>query len=269
MSCRLLSTTFLAALFGLFLIPGQSQAAPQILAVLATETGVPFTCDGEFCRADLSTYCLQRDRPAPQAGTQYLPANTDDFTLTVKTASGKVRNLPAIEHVTFAETRGFMSIAAIIEERQLRRLGSLEATIQVGEQASMLPVPTPGDPDPLTEKEIAYATQSLRSQGSDIVDRRPEAASARVLARVMNSLPQNGPIDGGVLDSAWEQSIGDEFPDGVPATSALPRARAEYGRCKGGSFSRSYGGLRRCLEFRHDELIRDLNIDYWNSWVGS
>jgi len=152
MSCRLLSTTLLAAFVGLFLFPGQSQAAPQILAVLATETGVPFTCDGEFCRVDLSTYCLQRDRPAPQAGTQYLPAHAKDFTLTVKTASGKVRNLPATEHVTFAETRGFMSTAAIIEERQLRRLGSLEATIQVGEQASMLPVPTPGDPDSADRK---------------------------------------------------------------------------------------------------------------------
>jgi len=257
-------------LFGVFLLSGiafspSAKAAPQILAVLATDTGIPFACEDGLCRAELSTYCLQRERPAPGAGTVYQPAAAEDFTLSVKTASGKINNHPADRHVVFIEARGFMAITAVIEERQLKRLGSLEATIQIGENASMLPTPVPGDPNPLTEKEIAYATGSLREHGQGIVDSKPQAFAARLLTRVMNSMPQRGPAQPGASERLWNDAIGDE----LPSNSGFGQARKAYGECFSGAQSKAYGGVRRCLEFRHDEFIRGLNIDYWNAQPSS
>ena len=44
-------------------VPSQvSLAAPQILAVLASEDGISLTCANGICEADLSAFCLQRAR---------------------------------------------------------------------------------------------------------------------------------------------------------------------------------------------------------------
>jgi hypothetical protein len=252
-------------IISIFCLYTPALAAPQILAVLATSSGVPFTCSDGLCRAELSTYCLQRDRPAPGAGTIYHPAATRDFTLSVKTHAGKMRNLPAAEHVAFVEARGFMSISAVIEERQLKRLGSLEATIQIGENASMLPQSVPGDPNPLTAKEIAYTTKSLRQHAKGIVDDQPGAMAARLLTRIMNTMPERGNVSPGDSGRLWQNAIGEE----IDTLEGLVPAKKAYGNCFRGSQSRAYGGVRRCLEFRHDEFIRSLNVDYWDSQPGS
>ncbi len=73
-------------------IPSQdSLAAPQILAVLASEDGVSLACANGNCQADLSTFCLQRARPTPAIGTKYVPAAQGQFTLVVTDAAGKER----------------------------------------------------------------------------------------------------------------------------------------------------------------------------------
>ncbi len=240
-------------------------AAPQILAVLATDVGVPFTCQDGLCKAELSTYCLQRDRPAPNLGTIYYPSAAEDFTLSVKMTSGETRDLPAAEHVTFVEARGFMAVSVFIEQAQLKRLGSLDATIRIGANASMLPAPVAGDPDPLSEKEIAYATGSLRQMGNDIVDNAPGARSARLLARVMNTLPARGAIAPGASNRLWQDAIGDD----ILGDTGMDLSRKAYDRCFRGSMAHAYGGVRRCLEFRHDEFIRNMNVDYWEQQPGS
>jgi hypothetical protein len=252
-------------LFSVIFLSNPVQAAPQVLAVLATDVGVPFVCAGELCKAELSTYCLQRDRPAPNAGTIYHPAAAEDFTLSVALSTGKTRNLPAAEHVTFVEARGFMAISVVIDKNQLRRLGSLNASIRVGEFASMLPEAVPGDVNPLTEKEIAYATGSLRRMGDDIVDRKPTAQSARMLTRVMNTMPVRGTVNPGDQEQLWRDAIGEESTDDI----GVGLSKKVYNQCFKGSQSFAYGGIRRCLEFRHDEFIRSLNVDYWDQQPGS
>ncbi len=63
-------------------------AAPQILAVLGTDGAIPLICADGHCQADISTYCLQRDRLAPDYGTAYVPAATGSFTLDLGQVSG-------------------------------------------------------------------------------------------------------------------------------------------------------------------------------------
>ncbi|MCH8092527.1 MAG: hypothetical protein IIC57_09300, partial [Proteobacteria bacterium] len=126
---------------GLFaaLAPGHATAAPQILAALPSESGIPFTCAEGVCVAELSTYCLQRDRSAPQFGDAYEPSSPGAFTLVVTDASGTERRLDAADHVSFIEGRGFTVISARVAAEALTRLGAVSARIGVKANASLLP----------------------------------------------------------------------------------------------------------------------------------
>ncbi len=243
-------------------------AAPQILAALPVESGIELTCSDGVCAAQLSTYCLQRERPAPGMGTAYVPAKPEQFTLVLIDDKGAEVRVPAGEHMTFLENRGFMAVAASVELGRLKALGATTAKLVVWPEASLIPVPVANDPNPLTEEEIAFVTDSLRTHGQSYVDNKPEAASAQLLARLNAALPSEGPVAANTFDGLWQKSIGDEFPL-TGDSFGLKGARDAFDDCINGKSTYAVGGLRRCLEFRHDDLIRNLNIEYWQNQTGS
>ena len=243
-------------------------AAPQVLAVLATDGGIPLTCAEGVCEADISTFCLQRNRPPPDIGTAYAPAAPGAFTLVVTDADGAERRLPAEPHVVFVERRGFTAVSVRLREDVLAALGAVGARIEVGANASLVPVPRQGDPDPLTAGEIARAVGPLRALGSRVVDGSADAKAAGVLGRMVNALPRSGRVGAQRRAAVWEEVAGEE---GIDATEspALSRAKSEYDWCRESISGFRFDSLRHCLELRHDRLMRDLSIDYWNANVGS
>lgn len=247
-----------------------AHAAPQVLAALPSETGIEFTCANGVCEAELSTYCLQRQRPSPNYGQAYVPAEAAHFTLVLEGDDGRTVELAAGEHAAFVESRGFMAVSALIEEARLNKLGSLDARIRVANGAALVPVPEPGDPDPLTEEEIAYATKSLRKLGEKVVDSQPSARAAQLLSRVAKALPARGPVTADGTMPVWRRAIEEEVPnlDGV-GSDAIGRAKMELEHCRESGWATSYPGLRQCLDYRHDDLIRELNIDYWKQQPGA
>ena len=243
-------------------------AAPQVLAALATDGGIPLTCADGVCEADISTFCLQRNRPAPDVGATYTPAAPGAISLVVTDATGAERRLPAEAHVVFEERRGFTAVSARLGEDVLAALGAVSARIEVGANASLVPVPRKGDPDPLTAGEIARAVGPLRTLGSRVVDGSADAKAARVVGRMVNALPRKGRVGPARRAALWEEVTGEE---GIDATEspALSRAMAEYDWCTESIEGFRFNSLRHCLELRHDRLMRDLSIDYWNANVGS
>ncbi len=243
-------------------------AAPQVLAALATDGGIPLTCAEGVCEADISTFCLQRNRPAPGVGAAYAPAAPGAFTLVVTDANGAERRLPAEAHVVFVERRGFTAVSARLREDVLAALGAVGARIEVAAGASLLPVPKEGDPDPLTEDEIARAVGPLRALGTRVVDGSADAEAARVVGRMVNALPRKGRVGPARRAALWGDVTGEE---GLDATEgpALSRAKAEYDWCTESIEGFRFYSLRHCLELRHDRLMRDLSVDYWNANVGS
>lgn len=266
MERRVIFGAAFAALFAAHATP--ASAAPQILAALPVQSGIDLTCEDGLCAAQLTTYCLQRERPAPGMGTAYVPAKPEHFTLVLQGDNGNEVRVPAGEHMRFIENRGFMSVAASIETGRLRTLGASRARIVVWEGASLIPVAQAGDPDPLTPEEIAYVTDSLRDIGKGLVDDTPEAGSAQLLAKLNAALPAEGAVGAGGFKAMWKQAIGDDvpLPPGGPALSGAEKA---YDECMIGRPGYGYGSLKRCLEFKHDDLIRDLNIDYWDAQPGT
>lgn len=266
---RILRWLAVPAVFAFMPLAG-AQAAPQVLAALPTETGVEFVCSNGVCQAELSTYCLQRQRPSPNFGQAYVPAAPEHFTLVLEGDDGRTLELAAGEHAAFVESRGFMAVSALIEEPRLNRLGSLKARVRVAEGAALLPVPEAGDPDPLTEEEIAYATKSLRKLGEQIVDNKPAARAAQLLARVAGALPAAGSVTAEGTAPVWQRAIEEEIPSlGGLGAETLSRAKLEFERCRESGWAASYPGLRQCLDYRHDDLIRGLNVDYWEKQPGA
>ena len=243
-------------------------AAPQILAVLATGEAIPFTCGRGVCEADLSTFCLQRDRPAPDFGTVYRPAGPGAVTLVLRGANGGERRIPAAEHVVFSENRGYTSASAKMPESVLAKLGAVSAAIEVGTNASLAPLARSGDPDPLTAEEIAMAVGPLRALGTKVVDESAHADAARVIATMINLLPPEDRVDTERRAALWRDVAG-STPSVVPDGSGLYRARTVYDGCLEAIAEPSVFSMRSCLEMQHDHLMRDLNGSYWKAFVGS
>lgn len=257
-----------AIALGALFVSHDAKAAPQILAALPVESGIELACSSGVCAAQLTTYCLQRERPAPTMGAAYVPATKEHFTLVLISDDGQEVRLPASEHMRFTENRGFMSVAASIELGRMKALGAQTAKLVVWEGASLIPVPEENDPNPLTAEEIEFVTNSLRTVGQDYVDNRPEAGSAQLLAQLNAALPNDGLVSATTFQGIWQNSIGDEIP--LPASSpALQGAKEAFEECSGRASTYMVGGLRRCLEFQHDNLIRNLNVDYWQNQPGS
>lgn len=255
----------------------RAAAAPQILAVLASDAGVSFICLDGRCEARLTTYCLQQFRDSPGYGTAYAPARAEDFVLALTDAQDRERLLPAADYVRFTSARGFMSVSAELPEAALAELGAEAAAIRIAPAAALLPVPVAGDDDPLTEQEVASATEALRRADRGLVDENPNAAAAQVLARLSGRLGAMGRYEPRAYAALW-QEVSEEFigagPAGAvgprdPMARGLPRARERFEACRASWGAAGYAAMGMCLDWRHDELIRDLNFDYWDSQAGS
>jgi hypothetical protein len=260
---------------GLFaaLASGPAAAAPQILAALPSESGIPFACAEGICVADLSTYCLQRDRSAPEFGAAYEPASAGAFTLVVTDASGAERRLGAADHVSFVEGRGFTAISARVAAGTLARIGAVSARMELEPNASLLPVAVIGDPDPLTPDEIARTVGPLRRLGARVVDANPKAEAAGVIGALANAAPRRGTVAPDRREPLWRQVTGGDRTGGARRGGAgspgQAQARRVYDGCLAAYDGHEAFSFRGCLEGRHDALLRDLSVEYWNVGAGS
>lgn len=268
MSLRI--TLFAATVAFAFTPVHPTQAAPQILAALEAQEGMPFLCDGTTCETDITTFCLQQDRESPRTGTIYAPADRSHFLLRVTSSDGAVRDIPTAD-MTFTSGRGFTHVRVSMPADSLVSLGAETARLVVTRQASLIPAPMPGDPDPISEAERAYVTSSLRAIGEELVDGQPLATSAKIVGRVASAITDfyARPTPAAV-DRLWTDVLDDLAPvlkqDG---DAVIERAQREIDLCARPGHHHSMAGVKSCLEYRHGDLMRDLNIDYWARKPGS
>jgi hypothetical protein len=245
-----------------------SFAAPQILAVLTSEDGVSLACAGGICKADLSSFCLQRERPAPEFNARYLPAASGQFTLVVTDSSGVERRLPASRYMTFSEGRGFTAVSAHMPAGRLAKLGVTQARLEIGANASLVPLAVEGDKSPQTPEEIRQATGPSRAMGARVVDASPRGKAARVLGAIVNALPREGREDSSQYEALWTKAKGRRGNNSVNK-SGFGRARQAFDQCLSSIKYQATYGMRGCLATHHDKIMRDLSVQYWNSGAGS
>ncbi len=244
--------------------PGYAPAAPQALALLASNGAVPLTCAGGACRTELSAFCLQQERAMPLPGTKYSAVDRDYLTLVITAADGAERRLPAPVYVEITSARMYTAVAISISEHELANLGAVSAAIEVGDGATLVPDPVVGDPLPQTVSDIKAASGPIRAAGTRIVDHGGEAAdTARVIGRLINALAPEHRASADRGAALWRDVVEPRVHDfGSPG---LARSHDMYRSCHSRVENGATFSLRGCLEAGHDALMQELNADFWTA----
>lgn len=249
--------------------PGDAPAAPQALALLASNGAVPLSCAGGTCRTELSAFCLQQARAIPLPGTKYSAVDRDRLTLVITAADGAERRLPAPVYVKITSARMYTAVTISISEHELANLGAVSAAIEVGDGVTLVPDPVVGDPLPQTVSDIKAASGPIRAAGTRIVDHGGEAAdTARVIGRLINALPPEHRASAGQGAALWREVIEPRAPDF--SSPGLARGHDMYRSCHSRVENGATFRLRECLEAKHGALMQELNAEFWTALkVGS
>jgi hypothetical protein len=234
-------------------------AAPQILGVVASIAPVEMSCTAETCTAQLSAFCLQREREVPGEHTAYRAADPRAFTLLARRADGSTVEVPLDERVRFSSAFGYASVRVSVPAAVLRELDASSLAVAGSAAAAVVPVPVAGDPHPLGEAEIALATGPLR----DLASRHFDAPSthrdaAHLVEAIVNGFPAQsweGRVDRAAL---WARQVTPAL-EAAASPEALALARSVYENCLPSSYS-----MRQCLELKHMNLLSDANRSYWD-----
>jgi hypothetical protein len=256
------SIGLLAIAFGCGLSAG-AEAAPQVLAVVATYQPVELTCAHGQCSAELTAICLQPDRASPAAGKRYVLADAGGLRIIGLTRAGARRALPFSGLATVTAFRGHNAVKVSIPGRRLNALGVRRAYVEVGTRVSLIPTPTIDDPRPQTPGDLALATGPLRTVADRLVDHGGVATDTARITRVMlNTLPARGRATEAARHAAWQKAQLSAAAQRAP--EALDQARAAFDKCRVASTT-GVLTLRSCLGSRHDSLIGGQNNAYWNA----
>ncbi len=240
-------------------------AAPQALALVATLGEVPLSCESGVCKAEFSAFCLQPDRYTPMKGTRYHMVQGGDLKLLGKRADGEDVVLAAAENLDFLTKRTHVALEISIPRSRLAKLGVESVRIAVGKNVSLMPEARPNDPNPMTEADLALAGQ-LRTLGAKIIDRNPDhMVAARITSRMINALPALGRVSTAENDVVWKQALGAAGGNEIsPLARKLARQAVEF--CDFAVERKArHGGMRRCLQKEHDDMLDILNSGYWNA----
>ena len=245
---------------------GPAQAAPQILALLETDTATKLVCEDGTCRAEFTTYCLQKERDIPVASTPYEVAKGHRLNLVLTDADGTTSTVPATEHVRVATARrGHTAVVIEIDESALAKLGAISAAIEFGGGVALTPVPTAGDPNPQTAQDIALAVGPLRMTGTRKIDKAGGTVeTVWALNRLVNAVPEGAGKDRTARAGLWRRAM--NTPLGSAPKARVETAAQEFKTCwdsrvvEVGAVS-----LKSCLQRRHDRLMWDNVLRYWDA----
>ncbi len=261
----------LAAMFSLH--PGIAVAAPQILALMATDGPRPLECEGEICRAEFTAICLQEHRPVPNAGTVYelLPASqgakeTGAPVLVATGAEGQVRRIDMVgARARYVSMRGQFAIAIEIPKAVLDAAGAKTAGIAVGKTAILTPEPLLDDPKPITVGEIR-AVLGRHVQIAQGFERDVAAglATSRVLNALVNALPKaKKPRREDELAASDRVFASYVAGPAGPEKRAAEDVRSIILTCDMREMREAYRTVRTCVQVYHDRIMAGVNTAYW------
>lgn len=218
-------------------------AAPQVLALIATDRPAPLACRGAYCTAELPAVCLQPGRRAPQPGRGYRLAAGQAVTLVGGAAP---RELAA--EVRLAARRTHVAVEISIPRALVG--GLADPAVHVGAGVSAVPVPAPGDARPQTAAEVAEAVGPRRRLARALVD----DDALRMPAVRMTKEAANRIRAGGAADRSWAEIVADARARGVPE-AAVETARFMRRLCAFKLEHGLAGTLTGCLAGLDDDAM--------------
>ncbi|TNE42087.1 MAG: hypothetical protein EP348_00340 [Alphaproteobacteria bacterium] len=248
----------------MFFLPiSRAEAAPQILAVAATDIEVPMRCERGECAAELTTICLQEHRGSPDKGTAYyLPAG-NRLDISMVTETGEKIALPNLK-LDIRAARGHNMVRVTFPEKTIRALGPLRLEVSVPAHVTLVPVPAPDDRNPQTPADIALTTGPLRLLADRMVDQDGEKRkAAELVTQVINRLPFQGHASKEERATSLA-SFAALKENAAFSTPAKTEADAVIQRCDKQTIAGNTT-FKECLGSWHDHLIGKLNTQYWKA----
>jgi hypothetical protein len=249
--------------------PGTA-AAPQLLGLVASnDAPTRLDCSGGECSAYIGSFCMQPTRDAPSRGTPYEVAG-GSLTLRLAMADGSERTLDAAPYVQIHAHNQYSAVRVVLPSSGVAAMGAVSASIEVGRNVTVAPVPQSGDLEPQLPEEIALAVGPLREAGALAFDRPGRLADAtRIVARLINDLPKvGGEETRAIRDGLW-QGEADHADLAMATPEGRQLARSVYDGCLADLATQRMPTLRTCLSLRHGELMREANRSYWDLIGGS
>jgi len=252
-----LCASFIAVLF----FTPAAIAAPQVLAVAATQEPLDFQCYNGVCEVELSAMCLQKRRRFPTSDNVYHANDNHGFTLILRGAAGGESRIPAGDLISLRSKRSFTAVAVRIPQSDLESLGASGVALEVAEGISLVPETTEFDMYPFIDGEVENAAGPLRTLASGWLSGDDEATVAvRMVNRLINNIPLRDRMASAQRMSLWQ----DVFPTSDPLSNdGASRAYELYDGCLAGTEDTSSQNLRSCLEMKHDSMIYHMNKQFW------
>ncbi len=240
-----------------------ANAAPQILGVVASAQPTTLYCaDGE-CTAQLTSICLTERRASPSTGTPYLAYNPQVIKITGYRPDGAKISLDVADALRFSSARGHLAVWVSLPEAVLQQYALASVSITIEDGLSLVPEPRPGDPNPLTQADIALATGPLRTAATQIVDQAgAPVLAAQLTTLLINALPARGRATEAERAAVWDRTIASLGT--IENSQGLALVSQAHAQCQ--TTTRvGYTSLRQCLGSVHDGFMGRLNKKYWDA----
>jgi hypothetical protein len=268
---KLATPIAVAAIAWLCLSAGPASAASQVLGLVASNgLPTPLHCQDGVCTGHFSAFCLQEQRPAPSADSDYGLAPGGALILVARLADGRDLRLPAGHLLTIRTRIGFTSVRMSLPESVLNSLGAVSAAVEVAPMTSILPRAVAGDPDPQSPQEIDLATGPMRRAAQQPFEAAGAASdAARLTSLLINLIPEEEPQTPAGRDALWQRTLALAAAGRAVAPAGIEASQRIYSDCETALASKSSFSLRSCLELRHADLMAQTNRDFWGSTGGS
>jgi hypothetical protein len=241
-------------------IAATGNAAPQMLAAAATTEPVKFHCQGDICRAEIQTICLEESRQVPKVGTRYHLAAGSHLRLSGTGSGGQSIPLTGKMSVALASLRGWTVVEVSVPRSELTKLGVDNLTVEVEQNVSLIPAAVAGDPRPHNPAGIKHVASTMRAIASDVMtERRGEVDAAQYLSKLGLGLSATEARAANGADSYWRQisALLKKAPD-----ASQPFLNKAYDDCRA-STRGIENHLSGCFKKNADSIMSDVTRDYW------
>lgn len=246
--------------FGVF---NGAQAAPQMLGVIASSSPLTLHCEGNVCKTEISTICLQAERDTPEHHQAYTAHDHAAFTLVATDRNDKTVNVELPES-TFVSMRGYTAVEVSINITDLRASGLEPRALSVEGDGLLVPVAVADDPNPIAPGEVEHVLAALKPAADEVFKKHgPEYEAIRLVNRVINETPRTGRMAKTDREQLWDNTFGESARES--SGIGTHRAADIVGYCQYRTKQGRFFSVRRCLEQRLDGMLMDINTEYWRS----
>lgn len=241
---------------------------PQVLGLIATTAPTPLNCADGTCSGFFSAFCMQEKRPKPGPGQRYDLAGEGDVTLIVEQAGGRAARFSAAGLLDFISEGEYTSVRISLPMDRLASLDAKSVSVQVPRLVALVPRPAGDGATATREDDLEVATGPRRFAAEGFFEQsNPRADAALIMTRMINLLPPEGIAPARLRHRIWDKSV-----DGILLRAltgdGINQARDTFDRCNYYADNGYAVRLRGCLRKTHDELLKSLNKDYWESDAG-